>query len=343
MTELPAVSGRCALDAGGLLTGSLRVPADALPGARKIVACSPTCEGANTQRTATITVLAVPVRVPRLRNQVYPEVVATLDAVGLLLDEGSPAPRDATATVVGQDPSAGTEVDRGSSVSVTFAVQSPAKTLTVPNLVGLNRKEALVAVAADALVLAVDPAGTPKGHVQRQGPKAGARVDRGATVTVLLVPTDKVLVVAVPDVVGRTDRRARDAVERAGLILRVNEVRHGAVESQDPPAGTLVRKGSIVGVQLVAVVVPPPPSPEPGQSRWWLVALGSVAFVIGAVASAVARRVRRRGPRWVGHHVGVQTYDVEPTYDAEGDPPEHTVQLVPDQGESRIEVMEVRP
>lgn len=342
VADLPATQNCTFTDRGGLEGATLLVPLDALPGVRTIQVCMPDCEGPKNLATADFTVLAPRVPVPDLHGKGYPEAVVSLKTAGLRLAPGTTRPDDPTATVDTQDPVAGTEVDEGSPVSVSFVVPPIEDKVPVPNLVGLTRKQARAAMVPGDLVLAIDPAGDPKGKVQTQQPKAESLVDRGSLVSVrLLAVTDRL--VAVPDVVGLKVRKARRLVEGLELILRVDETRKGTVGTQFPAPGTLVRKGTTVGVQLAAVIPPidPDPDPDPGPSPWVLVAVAALAFLLGGVATTLGSRVRRRGPRWVHAKVAVRATDVEPSYDAFDDLPGHTVRLVHDPGESRTELIEV--
>lgn len=62
--------------------------------------------------------------------------------------------------------------------------------------------------------------------------------------------------VRVPDVVGKTESQATDAIEDLGLRVRVRnnapsaKVPAGAVSEQSPSAGTTVKTGQIVGITV---------------------------------------------------------------------------------------------
>ena len=109
------------------------------------------------------------------------------------------------------------------------------------------------------------------GTVLRQSPTQGSKVDKGATVTIVVAkePTR----VAVPGVVGQDQASAASALSGAGLtvITRTqetdDETQDGMVVDQDPAQGDRVPKGSRVTIFVGRYVAPPDPgTPEtPGQ------------------------------------------------------------------------------
>jgi eukaryotic-like serine/threonine-protein kinase len=91
---------------------------------------------------------------------------------------------------------------------------------------------------------------TPRGTVFDQRPAAGAELEEGTPVTLLV--SKGPATIAVPNAVGLTEQEARDRLARAGLEVRVFEVfsdeRDGSVIAQDPGAGERVSKED--GVRL---------------------------------------------------------------------------------------------
>jgi serine/threonine-protein kinase len=93
--------------------------------------------------------------------------------------------------------------------------------------------------------------------VQRQNPQAGARVDEGSTITLIVSagPGE----VAVPDVTGLRVATARDRLEEEALQVRVREefssdVPRGRVIETTPAAGIKVEKGKQVTLVVSAGV-----------------------------------------------------------------------------------------
>jgi serine/threonine-protein kinase len=139
-----------------------------------------------------------------------------------------------------------------------------SKPVTVPNVVGLKEQPAVDLITNAGFDPRVERAANPnvpKGTVMSQNPHAGARIQKGDTV-VLLVSTGPPKT-SVPDVVGMNYGDAVQALNDAKLKARKHEVFSqkptGRVVHQDPPAGDQVVQGTEVvldvskGVKTVAV------------------------------------------------------------------------------------------
>jgi len=90
--------------------------------------------------------------------------------------------------VISQNPAAGTEVDRGTTVTIT--VSTGIETVSVPNVVGLNRRDAAAQLREAGLVAAprevdvTDP--SQDGVVTDQRPAAGIELEKGKQVVVMV-------------------------------------------------------------------------------------------------------------------------------------------------------------
>lgn len=155
-------------------------------------------------------------------------------------------------TVLSQDPPAGTKLDSGGQVTIVVA-RGPS-TVSVPNVVGLADDQALIRLQSAGLKgRTVKLASTkPKDQVIRQLPPGGSQAKKDSTV-VLTVSTGPSLV-KVPTVRGLTEASATATLDRLGLRLSVSRIPSkqpkGIVISQEPPPGTKVPKGSIVGINV---------------------------------------------------------------------------------------------
>ncbi len=168
--------------------------------------------------------------------------------------------------VISQDPTAGTDVNSGSSVSLVIST-GPAD-VAVPNVVGLSEAAAIAALNAAGLTVGDVSDGNsdtvPVGDVISQDPASGTLVSPASAVDIVvsLGPGTN----AVPDVVGQTEAAAAAAITGAGLVVgtidRVtsNTVPAGSVISQDPVAGTLLSPG--LPVDLVVSLGPPIAVPD---------------------------------------------------------------------------------
>ena len=177
--------------------------------------------------------------VPAVEGMPLDRAVSTLQDEGLkagIVTQPSDAPQ---GTVFRQDPTAGTEVDDGSTVQVL--VSGGPSTKAVPNAVGLDE-----AVARDRLVAAgfevqsrEEFAEKRPGTVVSQDPAAGADAAEGSTVTIAV--SKGTGLVDVPNVVGLSRGEAEAEISSAKLEANVVEV-----PSTDP-AGTVVAQNPVGG------------------------------------------------------------------------------------------------
>ena len=104
------------------------------------------------------------------------------DAKGVLQGVGLKAAKQGSAKgyVIDQSIAAGTEVEKGTRVTVTLQ----AETVTVPDIVGMSAESAYAAVEAAGLT--TDSTWSEHGVVKTQKPKAGKEVELGTAVSITL-------------------------------------------------------------------------------------------------------------------------------------------------------------
>lgn len=185
-------------------------------------------------------------------------------AVAAVKDEGlQPVTHDVWAddTKAGrvdrQRPAAGTKVEDGTKVDLWIS-RGPLHVPT-PNLVGLDAAaadKALGDLALEGRRRKAASATAPEGEVFRQRPAEGASVARGETVT-YWVSTGPPLT-TVPDVVGLPSGTAVAALEQAGFVVSIDYVLGwgvypGDVVAQDPEAGTRLRAGDEVVIEVAVL------------------------------------------------------------------------------------------
>ncbi|MFC1692160.1 penicillin-binding transpeptidase domain-containing protein [Candidatus Latescibacterota bacterium] len=116
------------------------------------------------------------------------------------------------------------------------------KSEILPDMKGMNIHEA-VAVLSE---LGFNPSVAGDSTiVMKQFPPTGAKLGKGADVTLYsdIVISEKQDLIKVPNIRGKTVREAvQDLVQSQ---LKVNVVGSGTVQKQDPPAGTLVKHGTV--------------------------------------------------------------------------------------------------
>ncbi|RJQ43928.1 MAG: Stk1 family PASTA domain-containing Ser/Thr kinase [Gaiellales bacterium] len=161
-------------------------------------------------------------------------------------------------SIISQDPAAGTEVQKGSTVKYTVSKGSePAGDTEVPDLEGMTQSEAQTALNAKKLVLGSVSEdysdSVPAGRVMSQSPAAGQKIPEGSTVniTLSLGPEPSA---TVPDVIGDTQAAAEAAITAEGLVPAVVNVvdplNAGKVVDQSPAAMTTVAPGSTVTITV---------------------------------------------------------------------------------------------
>jgi serine/threonine-protein kinase len=188
----------------------------------------------------------------------------------------------ASGRVISTNPSAGTEAQAGSSVTVVVS-SGPAQT-TVPDVIDQSRAsaEATLTNAKLAVGTIAQQTSTEQspGTVLEQSPAAGSSLPDGGAVnlTVAQAPTE----MAVPDVVGQDEARAAATLGRAGFTPQAvtqtttEAARVGTVLRQSPVGGHKARKGATVTIAVGALgpqttpttttpstpVLPTPPAPS---------------------------------------------------------------------------------
>lgn len=165
-----------------------------------------------------------------------------------------------------------------------------SETVSVPNIIGLERNEAIAKLEEVGLrpeiVDAPDPE-VPEHHVVRTNPSVGSQLQRNTTVTVT-VSTGKEDT-QVPRLVNMTPQEASAALAEVGLELEpeVDEEFSGSIEQgritrHEPAAGANLPKGSRVrvtisrGPEIVDVRVPSLTGMKWSQARETLESLGFV-------------------------------------------------------------------
>jgi beta-lactam-binding protein with PASTA domain len=224
--------------------------------------------------------------VPNLVDKTLDQAGGDLTSVGLELGGVS-----GTGDIVrSQSPTVGAEVPRGTAVSVTVGPAVPVL-VEVPNLVGVAVGDVPALLVSGGLVLG-QVSGTGE-VVRSQRPPAGTQVRRGTAVSVSVeagVPPPRLI--AVPNVIGKTPGQARSTLAAGGLVLGNDPDGDGAIESQEPAAGTLVPAGSAVMITLGH------PAPR------WPVGVLLVLLVAAVIGPRFIRG--RRDRTWVRAHVRVR-------------------------------------
>ena len=139
--------------------------------------------------------------------------------------------------------------------------------VVVPSVIGERENRATQLLEDEGFVVESEKRASekPKGEVFRQTPAAGDELEEGATVTIVL--SSGPATVDVPELTGLTEKEAADELEEEGLELGDvsetpnEEVEEGLVVAQSVAAGTAVRTGTAVDIQISSG---PEPTVVPG-------------------------------------------------------------------------------
>ncbi len=162
----------------------------------------------------------------------------------------------ASGRVISTNPSAGTEAQAGSAVTVVVS-SGPAQS-TVPDLVGQSRAAAEATLtnaklAAGTVTQQTSSEQSP-GTVLEQSPAAGTSLPAGGTVSFVVAqaPTET----AVPNVIGKNEAQASAELGRAGFTPQAvtqtttDATQVGIVLRQSPAAPDKARKGATVTIAV---------------------------------------------------------------------------------------------
>jgi eukaryotic-like serine/threonine-protein kinase len=157
--------------------------------------------------------------------------------------------------VIGTNPSEGTTVQRGTTV--TLIVSRGREKVAVPDVTGKSREEAerlLRDAGLESSVTEREDEDADPGTVLEQDPEAGTRIGKGRTVD--LVVAKAPAEVPVPGVIDATEEDAVKTLEDAGFKVRTEDgeaatpEEDGLVLDQDPAPETPRPKGSTVTITV---------------------------------------------------------------------------------------------
>jgi beta-lactam-binding protein with PASTA domain len=193
--------------------------------------------------------------VPKLKKLTVKEADVALGAANLELGVQTEAYDDSVKAgdIVSSEPPAGTSVKPATAVAVVVSLGP--EPVEMPNLVGTDGAAAVATL--EDLGLKVDRSNKTSESVAKDlvistDPGAGTTTFRGEKVEVVVSKGPPL--VAVPNVVGKSESSARSELEQAGFQVSVNKplgfVVFG-VNSQNPRGGTKAPKGSTVTITVV--------------------------------------------------------------------------------------------
>jgi hypothetical protein len=156
------------------------------------------------------------------------------------------------------------------AASTISPTSSPLEMTRVPNVTGKSVDAAMSKMQAAGFTVTAETKLTnaaPAGRVLAQSPRAGSRIEVGDTITLTVAKA----LPRIPNVVGRTLRKAKRALQRAGfdvgkMTQETSSQPKGMVVSQSPNAGTLARPGRAVSLVIAKPATQPSNNCTPGYS-----------------------------------------------------------------------------
>ncbi|MYU22880.1 Stk1 family PASTA domain-containing Ser/Thr kinase [Streptomyces sp. SID8352] len=191
--------------------------------------------------------------VPDVKGQTYADAERALKDKGFEVDKRSEESTATPDTVLSQDPAGGTELKKGSTVTLTVARET-AK-VTVPDLSGKTPDVAKQLLDSKGLVLGSqtqeESAAQAEGTVFEQSFAPGTDVDRGSTVDIKIAkaPPPEEEKIQMPRVTQMTVGQAKQVLAQHGLELeRIigADDDNALVTGSNPAEGQEVKKGDKV-------------------------------------------------------------------------------------------------
>lgn len=180
------------------------------------------------------------VTVPDVTGQ--PEAEATIELQGAGLEVGTERieSKIPEGEVIEQDPSGGSEAEKGTMVTITVSLGPGA--VPVPEVAGMTVPEArrvLQRKSFEVMVERRSSKSVPKGKVIGTDPSAGTRLESGETVTILA--STGVKTATVPNVLGLDRVTATTQLRKAGFVVNANP------RDSDEPADTVLEQDPVGG------------------------------------------------------------------------------------------------
>jgi beta-lactam-binding protein with PASTA domain/predicted Ser/Thr protein kinase len=206
------------------------------------------------------------VEVPNVVGKPVDQATAELEALGLEVETASESSEQPANQVIKQDPPATTEVDEGSTVTLTFS--SGPEAVAVPDVVGMPADEASRILTEHGFLpnqVPVESDEVEEGLVVSQTPGAGEMLAVNNQVTIEV--SSGAGTVPVPDVTNQSEATARSTLQGQGFTnIQTRpeasaDIAAGNVIRTDPAAGTAARRGDpvtlVVSSGAERVTVPP--------------------------------------------------------------------------------------
>ncbi|MEU0389559.1 Stk1 family PASTA domain-containing Ser/Thr kinase [Streptomyces chartreusis] len=165
-----------------------------------------------------------------------------------------PCENQTKGNICDQDPKAGTDVQKGDTISLVVSTGAPK--VTVPDVTGLTYEKAKASLEDKGFVVdqKTEESDRTPGVVIKQDPKGDTDQEKGSTITLTVAKEAEKS--TVPDVLGQSCDQAKAQMTASNLVGNCTEVETdddnqvGKVIATTPQAGTSVDKNSSVNIQI---------------------------------------------------------------------------------------------
>ena len=204
---------------------------------------------------------------PNLIGMYYSQVISDPTYADFNIVEGEYVYNESidAGKIIEQSPEGNRKIDVGGTITVT--ISRGAKTFLLPEYVNMEARQVKIELERLGITCVEN---TPEfnddvenGYVLRTEPAAGTQLTAGDTVTLTVSKGPEVVLVEMPDLMGRSENEALTLLEAAGLnwepvVYEEFEGTPGQVIYQSVEAHTQVEKGTIIAFTISIEPALPP-------------------------------------------------------------------------------------
>lgn len=204
---------------------------------------------------------------PKLVGMYYSQVLSDPQYADFNIVEGEYVYNESVdaGKILDQTPESNRKIEKGGTITVN--ISRGAKTFQLPEYTGQEARQVKIELERLGIICIENTPEfndeVPNGYVLRTEPAAGTTLTDGDTVTLTVSKGPEIILVEMPDLMGRSESEALTLLEAAGLnwepvTYQEYDGLPGQVIYQSVDALTEVEKGSIVS--FTVSVEPPPPA-----------------------------------------------------------------------------------
>ncbi|MGI6721795.1 MAG: Stk1 family PASTA domain-containing Ser/Thr kinase [Anaerovoracaceae bacterium] len=197
--------------------------------------------------------------VPDLRGVTYEKAQQIAQDAGFKVKEGEMVYSDKyeVGEVTSQTPEANTKAEKGATITVNIC--RGVEEGTVPKLIGLSKDQAKKVIEDTGFKvgeITIQSSTEPSGQVIGQDPEAGTITEPHSYINIVVSDGKAKNKKSVPDLIGKTESEAKQAIEDAGFKLgnvtrqNSNDYEAGQVMSQQYSAGTELDEGTSIDITI---------------------------------------------------------------------------------------------